>query len=723
MCTGLVFKGYHKRKTMPTIFSKLNALPKLVDVTDERQRSAIREMERQPLHYAFYVGAGGVYDWSNRVIKDLRNKLDMVPHFLIAKLLVPELHDKVKKSFWCRGALQRPLSYADERCAAMPAEETDPAVLERKRRKKGLLDRPEPKTTSIVSNAIRHIWDSGRGLFHTDNGAIGKPECYFGAFFISKPNGLLRVIMDCRWTNILVKSSEAKFQFFQFEALRQVIDNLSLHRRWYAVNLDLRHWFHQIRLPDRYKKRLGFRMMDQHETNFFLFPRVCPMGWTMSPIIGQCCTWALLMVTKNNEQHDKEKFDLPHPLELSKHTSPFTWIPLARGGGIFVLLDNVLIVTPEKEVAENWLQHIVDNANEFHAVIKCESNAKIATDAPAPSPLNDINALRKECLFELTPNNNQHFTFTGVEWYHSSHLVRLKHPGDDLDVPNIREAGKKPNYDPETKLWSGTHTELSRVVGRLGWHRRVHDIRFYDREDESMAIRSAYASICPPPGFGWGDELTLSPEVTAGVCSAWKFRKSQAPAPAEPLCAEFVKTVWVVGDAATNEQEVDGEKLNPQYAVISINPETKTPFGEIVVKDFPKDFEIALGELLVILESVEMHSEEYDLIVLATDSMTAKYWVENRNAHNLIALTIIGHIEELLRKNKCRLYLTYVNTLSNAADLSSRRKKENAEILPALLKETLVVLTNAAVEAKGMWSLNGGIIGGVSEIRQRESDS
>jgi hypothetical protein len=504
-------------------------------------QSMLRDMESRPLHYTFYVTSEN-YDYSHCRIDNLNDKVDLVNHYLISKLGTRGLAERVYKSRWCK-PLKKGMEFVDPASDKMPEAETNPAILDQKRKQRGIENKPEAKSTPITSAAVRRLWDKGKGLFHIWNrGAT--PECFFSAFFVWKQNGLLRVIMDCRWTNIQVKTSEAKFSIFSFEALRQVIDNLSIHKKWYAVNFDLRHWFHQIPLPNRYKPKLGFRMMDQHEKNFFLYSRVCPLA--------QCCSWALILTTPNNEQHNPKEFDLPHPDILAKGDLPFPWIPLTKGGGIFLILDNMLVLTPDQLIAENWFNRIIDNCDHFHAVLKSSKNKDLPIDAPEPKVLNDKEALRAECFFEMNAGSDTHFTFAGVDWWHACHRIVLRNPGDTDDVPNVRKDRNDKNYNEETGTWTGTFREAAKISGLLQYHRRVHGIRYYEHVEESKALRALFSLGHPPDGMRWSDTTTIPADVAKGLCAAWKRRKDQEPAAARPLVTKLERSIWVVGDAATN---------------------------------------------------------------------------------------------------------------------------------------------------------------------------
>ena len=142
----------------------------------------------------------------------------------------------------------------------------------------------------------------------------------------------------------------------------------------------MRHWFHQIPLPWRYQRYMFIHMTDRDNRNkedpFYAVPRAVPMGWILAPIIAQCCTYALLLADGGEDRQIDANADLPIESlkKLEKEDGPPTWIPLNRGGGIFVLLDNILIVTPVKEVAEFWLRRLAVASQDYHAAF---SNSKV----------------------------------------------------------------------------------------------------------------------------------------------------------------------------------------------------------------------------------------------------------------------------------------------------------------------------------------------------------
>src|SRR3989338_3598289 len=161
--------------------------------------------------------------------------------------------------------------------------------------KKGIGPEPKKPITSLVSRALRSLADRAN-LYHLTPRQKDVMVSN-GAFFVEKSNKKLRVIFDGRYANAYFKPSYAKFKFFQFETLRHVIGNLSKHDKWYAVNFDLRHWFHQIHLPGFYRPYLAMSLTDRgnKDQKFWARARTLPMGWIFAPYLAQCTTWGLLL--------------------------------------------------------------------------------------------------------------------------------------------------------------------------------------------------------------------------------------------------------------------------------------------------------------------------------------------------------------------------------------------------------------------------------------------
>jgi hypothetical protein len=146
-----------------------------------------------------------------------------------------------------------------------------------------------------------------------------------------------------------------------------------------------------------------------------------PKGFTSAPFIAQCCTWSLLLNPVEGEKtHEKKR-----PLDdlgdkkriLQQRTDPPVWVPLKSGGGIFVLLDNILIATPNKKTADFWFNRLFKNCQEFHAVLKSSKEVP-----PNDDPEEYEEALKEQLQHDgfhtMSPQSSTTFNFYGVDWKH-----------------------------------------------------------------------------------------------------------------------------------------------------------------------------------------------------------------------------------------------------------------------------------------------------------------
>lgn len=152
---------------------------------------------------------------------------------------------------------------------------------------------------------------------------------------------------------------------------------------WYAVNIDLRHWFHQLPLP----KPLGRHFQLFVDETLTVCPRAVPMGWYLAPLIAQSATWAILLGSGKDDAGDP-----PGRKEgtLRNLTEPPGWLALHNGnveaGGIFVILDNVFVVTPSERLAIAWRDRIRRRCT--HLNVQLKDAAEVTTmrpDACAPT--------------------------------------------------------------------------------------------------------------------------------------------------------------------------------------------------------------------------------------------------------------------------------------------------------------------------------------------------
>ena len=617
-----------------------------------------------------------------------------------------------------------------------PIEEVKERTEDLARELRKQMGQPKFKVGPEMARALRKL-EIESGLYehypkHLDTVA------YCNGFFVEKSAGLLRVICDARPANAVIDSDGYDFSLFTVETLIRVISNLSAqNKEWHAVNTDLRHWFHQLRLPQCYKKYLVYHLPGGER----LVPVAVPMGWTLAPFIAQSVTWGMVLAAGAEDVFLSKESGL---IETSwkefndKHNTgvPPTWLPLRDGGGIFIILDNICVVTNNKDVAEYWKKRIAAQTARFRARLK---------------PL-DKNKPDGETIELLTMNETSEkvLTFLGVEWKYNCRRVALKET-DDCVMPG----------ELQKTIWKGTHRQLASLLGKVLWWARVSEIRHLyifppqqqptPRQQEWIELSRDYAMMidffkhaAPPDHKSWDAEVLLKlskPQHTL-LEMYWNNRCSGEWIAYTPLKTNLEKVRLAAVDASSStamkrfgyviwKREItEEEEFNPNHY-------------EVDCGDHKCDT-IALAELEAIwrcVVAIQKKEEDVDAIVMLTDSMNAKAWIERGYAITPEVQRLLKLIFQCLRHT--RLYLRYIRSEWNLADLPSRlppqgkrgvrdgksqrwyqnKLLENDSDLADRCKQSLRALHCARGEAKGEWCISGPAFGGSDEVdrrRQRE---
>ncbi len=702
--------------------------------------------ELQPQEYTFY----SLQRWNRRIPNVVKMKvrgrrptssrlseesvtdqIDAIGDDLVAQLKLPELHKAVKSTGhtkFLRTALSWMTASGSVPLCTDKAKQSE--YLIKKRINLDDAGRPiAPKITSRVSKAIRHLKDTC-GLFRFALGERSKLQAKAGAFFVMKQNGKLRVIIDGRVGNSYFDKSKAKFGLFTLETVRQVIDNLSstssdgVQEDWFAVNLDLRHWFHQIPLQAKYKIYFGLELTDQDKTakaaqnffaDFFAYPVAVPMGWIMAPFIAQCCTLALLLADDTKENRTLKQHadvDIVMLQKISEGELPPTWIPFKSGGGIFVLLDNILIVTPKREVADFWKQRIAESTSSYHAIIKFGNNEHI-TEKEAI-----LKALNEQCYFHMKPQysageKEAQFTFLGVDWRYNSHKISV---GDDetKHFPVTTLLRKPSPLDVMSLLFSANSCGIDAFIALA-----TTTDRQFPRPSWKFTANSL--PMPTPPGMTRSRSLKKTSKVSSkdGCCRRCKTKRAAADAAGKSKIAAAVYLPNVHNCSAPRarlSQFPKGDcKAIADFTAQGVSVEAAL---------YDRKLEIAEAELEAIWRVVQKCAATSQLIILATDNMNAKNWCENGHSKRAFVLETLKKIDEALGSH-CRLYLVYINTSDNVSDCPTRNEaKDMLEV--KRLRNTLQVLRAANFEARGLWLRSGSETGGVAvtgEIRGRDEEN
>ena len=662
---------------------------------------------------------------------DFVKDIDPIARSIVASVDVPKLAMNIKF-----GSVSQKRNLWDRSMQILQGNITDILLAKsedvaKARAKKRIEATPRPMKP-MVAAALRYLISSARFLIGARDPAkvLSHPEpvVHCGAFFVRKSNGKLRVILDGRYANVYFEPSHFDFSFFRLETLRNVIGNLSSNERWHALNYDLRHWFHQIPLPRYFKSYLGMILTDRltHQRDdhrpFYAFPRSLPMGWIAAPFLAQSCAWGIVL--GNSDKKGKEEFiqhsgvDLDYLARMENHGSPLPWVPLLSGGGIFVFLDNILVVTAEEGLANWWEEKIIRSCMEVKAQLKSDDDTY---DALSKDFHHHVKCL-KSCRVALSRTDEQvygpsskdlpAFDFLGVRWTYNGRSVILKDKTDQEPLPHVLADG----------TWSGSRREMAGVLGKLLWFRRVHGITCYDKShcEETRALLEIYRTLAPPPTQDpdeikklWNEKYTVTNKTLVdGLARGWQRRARKEVTRAQPQVQEVKQNelFFAVTDASTHGDHGQGGLAAGvwyQPRLPRQTPTLKLLEQQQVIEEFKED--IALGEMYAILITVKkVVARGGKLLILATDNLSCKYWIEKGHAKRPDMQEMLNTMHELLEKSHCRLYVTYVNTKKNVADQLSRRE----ELEQSRLDSCVELLERSFLEAtSSLWKIDGSFFG------------
>jgi hypothetical protein len=472
--------------------------------------------------------------------------------------------------------------------------------------------------------------------------------CTAGAFFVEKSNGKLRVITDARPANARFYN-RCDMEMFTLEALIETVSQLSADgATWRALSLDLRHWFHQIPLPERHRK---YFMIQDGRKNVHFVPVATPMGLHSAPAIGEAASWTIVLgnVVGVSRRNLRKQLDLDEPGERYPK-----WVPLRGGGGIFVLIDNILVVTPSQKVIDQWWRRLTMQARLYSATFK----------EPKPP-------------IEMMKDGDASFEFCGIEFQHN----KRRPTGTPTEISN--ELWDKPGG------WRGTFRDLASVIGECMWSLRVSGHRMLDLSDFLQLYQAAY----PPLGESWEAWTALTCEQTKVLRKYYDGAFTRSFTVATQL-APMQRPGFLVTDASLDERRKGAAWIES----------CDDPEQPMVTNHKHHEETICLGELYAIVKGVESllrDHTEIDLVMVATDSATAMGMIGRGYSRVPRACELLRRLFGVLGGR--RIYAVHVRSEYNAADAPSRDLKADEWTIDNwnLWRDCVKMLTTALKEARG----------------------
>ena len=503
-----------------------------------------------------------------------------------------------------------------------------------------------------------------------------------GAFFVEKQGKtkevvidgkrqevtVLRVITDARAANAHC-GDNASFNLFTLDSLLQMVSNVSrladAQGNYFVVNADLRHMFHQLPLPGRLQRLF---LLSGPEGTYV--PRAAPMGWKLAPLLGQTASWSMLL----GNNGDLEAIS---GLGGGRNRTPEmpAWLPFADGdGGIFVLIDNLLIITTNKERANWWCKRMDDRGRATHLIFK------------QPPRVEEIRR----------GDASTSFTFDGIR----------------IEFDRWRTIDRDRDIDPANPTL--TYRQVSGLLGEVLWDLRVrrHEPILY------ADLLGVYSKATPPSHDLWDATNSRLDDTDRAILQQYvaEARKHHYRERLESWYAG--RYVLYAVDA-----RLDGEGKKPAVQMSAVVPLQLD--GKVHPPWFATrhDFEIiAETELVAIIEAVEHAMQQpanpgdpLTLIIIATDSLVAKGWVERGYSDRPRAQELLKRLRRALGESGVRVACVYVPSEDNVADDPSRLNPallesmtgSDAVIKPARLQATIRALRTATASVMHRATMSG----------------
>lgn len=616
-----------------------------------------------------YFGPRGTDGGRSVNTEDVELRIDPIDPTLVAKVKVGLLLEAVKELSWARDNLRyvQPVGpNVRYPVAATPRERDD------KEKRTGVPSSAVIKP--VFQDVVIHLMEKSE-LYETIGPAsVNVPHAHAAVFLVEKAGKtvevrgedktMLRMITDARKANA-VCSDPSSFSMFLLDALLQTVSNVmhaakdSSYRSWYAISADLRHWFHQIPLP-RHLQQL-FKIDLGHGD--VVAPRAVPMGWNLAPLIAQTATWAMLIGREGNER--------PKFVDPAHYTSAMPpWLPFTEGrGGIFVLIDNVFVVTQSLAIAKEYARRLGNMADKLKIQFKGSATPEIIT---------------------LQEGSDAHVDFTGIRFSYDTWRTIGKETKVLLAVPQVH-----------------TRRQVSSLLGEVLWDLRVRCVLVLYATD----LMSLYSVVAPKTVKDWDSVVYLTPEqreILQRYVDEARKHHTTTPRPR-----------WELTTVATYAVDACLDEKRKQIGVVHMR--NGAWFKDTHTYDY-----IGTAELYAIVRAVEHAVKQPEgqpsAIIIATDSLCAKGWMERRYSQREDARALLMRLDRCL--DATRIACVYVKSAENVADLPSRTDLANdAEgVVCAVTKgQTEVCLQSALTTLKATAVFRG--TASVPVRREREASA
>jgi hypothetical protein len=494
-----------------------------------------------------------------------------------------------------------------------------------------------------------------------------------------QPHHKLRLVADGRIANAHLQNP-VPMEVFRLELLFDVVarckkivedrsqadQNSNAKPAFYAVSADQRHWFHQIPLPRRFRasytvvidtsSRGPNRPLPKNIFKRIYFPRSWPMGASPAAGIGQAVTWAALLHKVEADTKLRRSLGIRLPDGKTSFDTYLPWLPLQCGGGVFVLIDNIFIITTSKKLAENWRNRILSVADTFNIRLKTldkKNNTQVIVNA-------------------ITPTSGE-AEFTGVKFSWAG-----RRPRDLADkVPALDALLLRPDRLTTNATYTTTFRQLASVLGQCLWQGRIFGLPIYRNSEYKQVSAIAYPVASKKED--WDSNVEIAGPELQSLLNLYERCSTEQPPTPHPKPLQKIETVaFMASDASYADFKA---RRGACFTLLKDDTKTVHKFEFPTVPD--PNTHIGIEELGAVVDGIqEMKkfcsipgSPKFpDLIVLGIDSTHAKGMIVNSVARSPEALSLLQRLDELLGTS--RLHLVQVPSLENPADALTRDDKK-----------------------------------------------
>ena len=556
-----------------------------------------------------------------------------------------------------------------------------------------------------------------------------------------------RIITDCRVANSKLVNV-AKMELFSLETLFARFSaclNSNSRKEMFAVSADLRHWFHQIPFPRQFRKYAGMKYSMERGVFKRVYPRAWPMGFAPAPGVAQAVTWAMLLarleykvVSEEATEQERKRLEVWNAEARQRRKElgmdleqPFDeypqWIPLQGGGAVFVLIDNIFVISSEEKVVKAWRSRIVNNTNRYLATLKQEhaSDRVPLKDEFVDNRLEDVEFKKLRWGSETESIEFAGIRFSGkgrkvvkgietVEALERSRTVRRDRSEARNEVSNNNMSNKESDDLSATLqqllVWRPTFRQLARVMGQILWVLRVQGRPMIEIAD----FVGLYELTFPQHNQEWNSEINFEENDLDKLEVLRRYyvlaRENNWEPHEKPLKSlQSLEPVFLATDAAGGTESGLGfvYGLEKDYVEVGRDQLPRHQFAAIVY-----------GELLTVVHAMrsifggtsERSKTTPKLIMLAIDNMAALHMLHRNYSTQPQAREMLLEINNLLKNNNSRLVLFYVRSEENPADDPSRGKpvikvklevlRKKFEKLTPLVKEELLRTSKVRILVK-----------------------